>query len=166
MPLGSTENRLLDLSWSALGPLLGALVAVLGFTWASLGALLGNFGAILRLWKASRKQKGDNAQIIVLLSVCEGTWLLGGPPWEVPWPLGAVLKRSWEHSTAPMPKTTPRTRQSPSSGSIVRSLARSLVRSVVRSIVRSIVRSMVRSIVRSVDRSIVRSMVTPIWAPR
>ena len=65
LPLGSPKNGLLKRSWGALGPLLGALGAVLGLSWASPEALLGHLGAILRPRKAIGSEKTKRQKHLV-----------------------------------------------------------------------------------------------------
>ena len=73
---------------------LRALAAVLGPFWTALGRLLGDLGDIRRPQKPIVTRKGGKAKHI------ENPWFSmiftsRGYPWEAPWPLGAVLWRSW-----------------------------------------------------------------------
>ena len=77
MPLGSPNNLLLDLSWGALGTLLGALGAVLGLSWAPLGALLGPLGAIWRARKAIGSERASMLKSLIFFRFWKDLGILG-----------------------------------------------------------------------------------------
>ena len=90
-PQKSPLGPLLERSWSALGRSWGRLGALLGLSWGSLGPTWNRLEAS----EGHRTQKGEKATNIGCPLMFDVFWPLGGLLWEAPWPLEAVLERSW-----------------------------------------------------------------------